>query len=271
MKNKLACMGAILVLIGSTSLAQTAPFQLSGTTNPGDTIQLKYNNFEVNANAAGSNLYGLVYVTSIEDANTGTILWSQGQNGQGQIAGYFNNYLSQGLVPNGQGGGSVNFTGGDVNLFYNPAVVHDLTGSKGTNANPDGNGTWAVGTNFLTATAVPGIVPADPTVTLNSILTTATNPLSGTGFGYLQVTGGIFANYIVPGGAGAGAPLNADGLLQSNVKTAKLSNDPWAIESFDPVSFTSAAPEPASCLLLGIGGSLLGFGALRRRFAARTV
>lgn len=267
----LCLVGAVFALATSASVAQADPFALQGPVNGGDQLQLKYNDFEVVANTTGNALYGVFFVSSIVDQTTGRTVWAEGFNGQGQIAGFFNNYISQGATPNSNGTFTVNFTAGDVNMFYDPAVIHTLAGSRGTNAAPDNNGTWTAGSLFLSMTGTPGIVPADPTVTLNSTINSTTAPISGTGFGYLHVTGGLFSSYVLPGGAppagSSPAPPGADALLQSNIKTkpASETNNPWDIDSFDPVTFT-VVPEPASIALFGVGAvSLLGLARKARR------
>src|SRR5690348_1687632 len=105
----LCLVGAVFTVVSTASLAQADPFALQGTVNGGDQLQLKYNDYEVLANGTGNTLYGVFFVSSIVDQTTGRTVWAEGFNGQGQIAGFFNNYISQGATPNSNGTFTVNF------------------------------------------------------------------------------------------------------------------------------------------------------------------
>ncbi len=264
MKTKLsvnlAMIAAVVALAASGSSVQADPFAFLGTVHAGDQLQLKYNG-EENVPTAGNFLYGVEYVTSIFDLTTQKTVWAEGLGGQGQIAGFFNNYLTNpptGSPPNV----NFTFTGGDTQLFYNPTVVHNVVGSMGTNAAPDANGTYVVPGSTLWADfkGIPGIISGDPNVTLNSTATSATSPLTGTGDGYVQLIGGTFASYV---------GLGAKGFLQSDFAAPSTTpGSDWPASNHDPVTVTPATfvPEPSSLALMSLGMiSLLGLSRKIRR------
>ena len=260
----------LAVAVTAAGCAMAAPTQADPLAFlPQNTsIQFKYDNFENPiVTAANQTLSGIFLVSSILDNNTLGTYWADRISDGTSLVGFFDGLVSQTPTASGTGGFDINFTGGTLTIYNVPA---------GTVANPTFNPTspgdsfanqlcgGACPTPFLTMDFVGGVFPSDPTVTLRSHVDTLSAPLTGSGFGRLEVTGGTAA-----GAFGSEFSLNSN--FQSCPATgpnASLCNNAgaWPIASFDPVTGRTI-PEPGSLALLAAG--FLAAAGLRKRFPRR--
>lgn len=270
------------------ALATTAEgaFQWGTVPTPGTPLLLKYNNFEgardnftpagapgtgqlgVLPDAVGDTLEGIFRIVSIVDG-PGNTYWSNGTAGQ-DLVGYFNQYTARapivnpvGTFPQTQtfGGGVLNiYFDGGVPAGFNPAFNVNDGGAIGHGAGYDGAVTGDP--LFLSAVGVGGVVPTNLNVTLSSTVET-TSPLTGSGTGYLTITGGFAASYFgvdlmdIPGNT----PGSQDLLLQSDFNGVPSfpGADPtvpddltvWPATSFDPITGIYV-PEPVSMVVWGM-------------------
>jgi len=202
--------------------------------------------------SGSTDSYGIFTVTSITDL-LGNNLWSQ--TAGEALEGWFYGLSDDGQVIDGNFSGNIWSTGGKLEMYLGPRNLNPTTGPGAVPAlgSAPAIDLWnaADGSLFLSADFVPGIT-ADATTTYLQDIDSLTSPISGSGIGYLKVTGGsaasMFDSNLFAGGA--------DFLLQNDYRSGTL-DDPsygWTVVSHDPVLGSNAVvPEPTTMLLFGMG------------------
>jgi len=234
-------MGFLLIEGNAMALSLLQPY-----TGP---IFIKLTDYENIVTATGQTLAGIFNVSSIEEDNPSTtLLWYSGLNNE-QLTGTFNGYVVNTITPTGSNQ-VIDFKGGTIDVYFNNSVTQPF------NADPPTTGTnVTAGSLFLTMQGIPGIISGDTTDTLTSTLTSLTNPFTGNGAGYLELTGGAGAALF----GGVGSTL----LLQTNLQAPAI-NSTWPASGQDPITGQiTGAPEPGTLFLLSAG--LLGLGVFGRK------
>lgn len=254
---KKTIMALMAVVIVSAWTMQAGAFSL-----PAGPVEIKYKNWEtlIDNDASGGitvgdGLRGLMRVTSI-DTLGGSPLWSQLSNGQ-EITGYFTG-LTVSAIAGGGGLFDIDFTGGTLALYLDstPEYANPVPGAV-----PPANFTDSdTGNPFLTGAFNYGIKPPSVAITQNATVNSLTSPLSGTGFFYLDVTGGDYAWMFDTDGFTVFDGSKRDIFARSNITGP--GNFGFTYNSDDPAR-ANVVPEPSTFLLLGAG--ILAVGGFARR------
>lgn len=252
MKLRRVIFAAIFAAVLS-SQAQAA-FTWLNDPNLGDRLDIKYANFENRVLNVGDDLFGVGYVTTIENLTAGNTAWANVTD-PGEITLIFNDYVVQSVSPTT----AIAFDGGQVQFFYDDSPDADLTDPlQGTNIDPDAGQGYSDGSLWLHLQGTSGVVMDDPltlgydesNATLWADLDALTGFENNSGKGLFDVVGGDQAAAF---NSNVGWNFNptADMRLQS---TLTDQGDPngigrYPIRSNDPIEGVYSIPEPAGALV----------------------
>jgi len=241
--------------------------------------------------AEGQEIYGIIGISSINDAGGTKTYWSASPTQQ--IDGVFWNYIVKGTPSLADG---ASFTNGAINLYFNNS--HNFSSATGPfsagwgGAVPDtttlnsgvkvSNGVGNATDDLLLAMlGVAGANLADTDVTLKaSFALFGATDIEGSGQGYLSVTGNLGGIGFQKDGFDPTHSVigNQDAKLINNFTTASDSGvigahqqdtNGWSLNSQDPLSGIATVPEPGSLGLMGLGVlALVGTRNRRRKLTA---
>jgi hypothetical protein len=244
--------------------ATHAAFQWDINPAEHDVLSIKLQNWEPSPAqvAADGFLYGIGRVTSIENVTSGDLAWSPGA--MKEITFIFNNFAFDAVNSTGT---NLLFTGGDMSVYFDStpdtdgAIANKLAG---TNAAPDPSGNFSNGDLLLTLVGNSGIDAFGHTLsaTFNAAGT------NGTGFGFLDVTGGSlqssFNSSAMPTDNGGFADFRFTTTLQAS--GAVPAN--YQVFSNDPLNGVYNVPEATTLTIWGLLAGFAGVVAYRRRAKA---
>lgn len=225
---------AAVALMASSAMA----FSLAGGYQ--GPVYFKYSNWEIGSggnndgvvNQVGETLSGIGLVTGIYADKPGPVqqLWNASTANE-ELTIVFGGYQAAAIT-----GNQIDFTGGFVNVYLDAVKNFNPTFGQANNAND--------GALFLSTVGAP----ADASGRTLTSFVSAMGPLfTGFGTGYLDITGGLWADMFKKDVFGPGMDL----YMASSLTAPDYVNG-WPVSSQDPVKGT-VVPEPGTIALFGAG------------------
>jgi hypothetical protein len=256
----------LAALLGVSSVLGLAPAVQADPINfiPGATgINITFTDFENTVGKAGDPLFGIFNVKNIQNLS-GTVTYWNGNGGSDgtQLVGKFTGLVVDHINPAG-GGFDIFFTGGTVTVYDVPNGSFNPTVQSAASLDLEicGVAVCPASELWLVADFKPGIVTTGTAAeiantTLFSHVNSLTAPFTGSGQGFMDVTGGPNKAFFDTNGFPLGRDLFFQSTIQSCAPAGPVdcgTGNQWNNRSQDPVQAKTRIPAPASLVLLGLG------------------
>jgi hypothetical protein len=218
-------------------------------------------------NSYGADVWGIFSIAAISNISTGETFWTRGMNGQ-YLTGLFGGMQDtaieiSGSSISGEKTTDSYTTGGWMNMYYNDVDYDPTISTAGRTGEFDFTGITG-GTLALSAEFAGSAAAGLP---YSYVASTKTQSMSGTGKGFMDVTGGSMYEELNTGSVfdtqGAARDLYFD--VVYNDANGVASDIGWRVAGAGTVrGAAQAVSEPSTLAMMGLGLGLLGLGFTRK-------